>query len=165
MLPLMQVAGELAILLDTLGGRPQRSEVAAGLRFGGTVGHEQPMLGDRTDPTFLLLVGSAEHDGIRAEEGRESAGGNPEIDAGEQLGHSVDVECIAAHAAVFLGDEQKRHAENITAETAHDLLGECILGVDLDQRCIVEFVLRIVLDRCHDEVERVAIQSHGGSLL
>ena len=77
-----QVADDLAVLLDPGGGGAQGGEVAARFRLGGAVGHQQAFFTDLAHPACLLFLGTAEDNGIAAEEGGKHAGSNSNIDAG-----------------------------------------------------------------------------------
>ena len=134
------VADDLAVLGDRLGGRLERTEVRAGFRLGGAVGHQQPFERHPRHPVLLLCRRAAEDDRVRAEEGGEDAGGDAEIDLCHLLAHPVDVERAAAHALEVLGDEQQLNAQAVAAHRAHDFDRELVGMVELQQLVVGQVV-------------------------
>ena len=63
----------LAVLLDGLRLRGEGPEVAAGLRLGGPVSVELPLLGQLAQPLGLLLGCRPDVDGVGAQEGGQNA--------------------------------------------------------------------------------------------
>ena len=132
--PADAVGHHLPVLLDRLGLRGQRPEVAAGLGLGGPVGVELALLGQLAQPLGLLLGGRADVDRVGAQEGGQDAGGDAEVDGGHVLGHPVDVVGPAAEAAQLLRDGQEVEPDLCrVVEVLHDLLGELVLVLDLEQ--------------------------------
>jgi len=159
------VAADAAVGLDALGARAQGAEVAARLGLGRGVGHQQTPFGDGAEEAPLLLLGAAEVDRIAAQEGREHAGGDAQIDARHRLADPVDVEGAAPHAAVGLRDEEQLDAELAAAHGAHRLERKLVVAVELEQLAVGQPVAREVAHRFERQVERLPVQTrwHGGS--
>ena len=102
---------------------------------------------------------AADRDRVAAQEGGEHGGGDAEVDGGHPLAHAVDVHRRAAHAAVLLGDEQELDAEVLAAHAAHELLGELVALVELDQQRVWQLAARELADRLERELEGFQIQT------
>ena len=154
------VADDLAVLLDRHGRGGERPEVAPGLRLGGAVGVEVAVLGQRAEPLGLLLGRRADVDRVGAEEGGEDAGRDPEVDRGHGLGHPVDVVGPPAEAAELLRDGQQVQADlPRVVEVLHDLLGEVVAELDLQELGDGEVLLRVLLERRQDLVQHLGVES------
>jgi hypothetical protein len=157
------VAGELAVVDHRLGAGAERAEVAAGFRLGGAVGHQQPLAGDAAHPVALLFGGTAEDDRVAAQEGRQHAGGDAEVDRRQLLADAVDVEGATAHAAVLLGDEQQLDAQLVAAHGAHDLHRELVGVIQLEQPLRRQQLGRELADRFQGQLQRLTVQAVVGS--
>ena len=154
------VADDLAVLLDRDGRGRERPEVAAGLRLGRAVGVEVAVLGQRPEPIGLLLGGRPDVDRVGAEEGGEDAGGDPEVDRGHGLGHPVDVVGPPAESAELLRDGQQVQADlPRVVEVLHDLLGEVVAELDLQEPGDGEVLLRVLLERRQYLVQHLGVES------
>ena len=158
------VADDLAVLLDRDGRGRQRPEVAAGLRLGGAVGEEVPVLGERPIHSAFCSGVAADVDRVGAEEGGENAGRDAEVDRGHGLGHPVDVVGAAAEAAELLRDDQQVEADLLrVVEVLHDLLGKLVPELDLQQLRRREVLLRVLPERRQDLVEHLGVESRHGA--
>ncbi len=143
----------MAILFDALGGGLERAKIAAGLRFGRAVGEQDSLVGDSAQPQLLLLRRGADGDGIAAQECGEQRGGDAEIDARHLLADEIDVEGAAAHAAVFLGNEQELNAQLVgVAHVANDLDRALIAFVQCDQFFVGQALLGEILQRLQTQL-------------
>ncbi len=158
------VADDLAVLLDRHRRRGERPEVAPGLGLGRAVGVEVPVLGQLAQPGRLLLRRRPDVDRVGAQEGGEDAGGDPEVDRGHGLGDPVDVVGPAAEAAELLGDRQEVEPDlPRVVEVLHDLLGELVAELDLEQPRRREVLLRVLPERRQDLVEHLGVESRHGA--
>ena len=153
------VAGDLAVFDDRRRGRLQRAKVAACLRLGGAVGVHDPALGDLTEPGAPLLGGAAEGDRVAAEERGEQAGAKAEVKAGHVLADPVVVHGVAAHPAVFLGDEQQMHAKLVTAHGPDQILRADIVVVELELALLRHRVGEVLLDSVQHHLERLGVKT------
>ena len=143
----------------------QRAEVAARLRLGRAVGHQQALGGDASQPASLLLRRAADHDRVAAEERRQHRGGDAEVDGGHPLAGPVDVEGRAAHAAVLLGDEQQLDAEVVAAHPLDQLGGELVALVEVDEQLLGQLVRGELADRVERHLQRVSVKASHVSVL
>ena len=143
----------------------QRPEVAARLRLGRAVGHQQALGGDASQPASLLLGRAPDHDRVAAEERRQHRGGDAEVDGGHPLADPVDVEGRAAHAAVLLGDEQQLDAQILAAHPLDQLGGELVALVEVDEQLLRQLVRGEVADRVERHLQHVAVQASHVSVL
>ena len=160
LVPVQQVAHDLVVLDDRLGGGPHRGQIAAGLRFRGPVRHEQAFVGDAGHPPLLLLRGAAEHDRVAAQEGGQHAGRDAHVDGGQLLADAVDVHRVAAHPAELLADEQQRHPEPVAAHLPHDVLRELVGGVELAQLGVGKVASRVLADGIQHHVQVIPVEAH-----
>jgi len=162
------VADGPAVLDDRRGRRLEGAEVGAGGRLGGAVREEEPLLGDPAEPVLLLLLGAAEGDRVGAEEGREDARRDAEVDRGDEGAGLVDVPRAPAEPAVGLRDEHELDAESRrVAELADGVLGELVVVVELQEPGDGELLLREVAQALERHLEGFRIEAaglHGVSL-
>ncbi len=153
------VARELAVLLDRHRGRRQRPQVAAGLRLGRAVGVELALLRQLAEPLGLLLRRRADVDRVRAEERRENARGDTEVDRGHRFRDAVDVVGAAAEPAQLLGDREQVQADLLrVVQVLHHLLGELVPELDLQELRGREVLLRVLAKRGEDLVEHLGVE-------
>ena len=161
------VAHHLAVFLHRRGGCPQCAEIAAGIGFGGAVGHQQPLLGDAGHPVLFLLLGGAEDDRVAAQERGQHAGCYPEIDVPHHFADAVHIKRTATHAAKFLRDEKQVDAKTLAAHFAHDFNRKLIFGVELEQFIIGKALFGKFFDCLNGKIQGIFIKScaHGNLLL
>ena len=97
----------------TLAHRPrlERSEIGAGIRLGEN-GRRQHLAGrDFGQPLALLLFRAAAEDKFGGDFGAGAEAADPDIAAGEFLGHHAHRFLAEAHAAIILGDGEAEHAK------------------------------------------------------
>ena len=92
-----------------------------------------PSSASLAEPLLLLLVGGAHQDGVGAQMDGQEAGRHAQADLGHLFGDRGDVAGAAAHAAVFLGDEEQLQADLGTEQFADGLFRKDLLGVPLAQ--------------------------------
>ncbi len=153
------VAGHHVAVHDRRGLRPQRTEVAAGLRLGRAVRVERAVLGDLSEPARLLLLGGPDRDRVGAEERREHAGGHPQVDTGHRLADPVDVEGAGAHPAVLLGDEDQLDPQLLAAHQANGVDRALVEVIQLKQALVGQVPRRELPDGLKGEVEGLAVET------
>ena len=87
------------------------------------------LFGEPAEPFLLLFLCAADQDGVGAEMDDEEAGSDAETDLAQLFGHGGHVAGAAAHAAVFLGDEEQLQADLRSQELADDFFGKDLLRV------------------------------------
>ena len=93
LLPGDPVGGDSAVVAGhRLGDGLQRTEVAARLRLGRAVRHQEPLGRDASQPQRLLVRRSPHHDRVAPEERRQHRRGDTQVDAGHALADAVDVD-------------------------------------------------------------------------
>ena len=135
------VADDPAALLDARGGGAEGGEIAARLGLRGSVGHEEPLLGDAGQPVALLRGGPADADRVAAEERREERRGHAHVDARERLARAVDVEGAGSHPAGLLGHEEQLHPQLGAAHLAHEIERHLVACVEVEQHLVGKTLL------------------------
>ena len=97
--------------------------------------------------------------GSLPEERRQHRGGHAEIDAGHPLTDAIDVERRAAHAAVLLGDEQQLDAQVVAAHPLHQLGGELVALIEVDEQLLRQLARREVADGVERHLQHVSIEA------
>ena len=82
----------------------------------------------------LLLGRTAHANRIAAEKSRQHARCYAQIDAGHGLADAVDIESAAAHAAIFLGNEQQLDADRLAAQVLDQFDRECLIRVEIQEQ-------------------------------
>ena len=105
------VAVDLVDVALAHGAGLQRSQIRAGIRLGEYGGRQHLAGADFRQPFALLLLGAAAENKLGGDLGAGAERADADIAARKLLGHDAHQFLAEPHAAVFLGDGQREHAE------------------------------------------------------